>query len=119
MNQLRTVVEAWPALLTEEMAARYLSIEPAAFRCVAAKLQVQPVEFGEHSRWPKSDLDQMIRRLAARPSLLKSAEISASPRLADVDVERIAEAVSRRLGPVGASPQRAVVSIKEACALLG
>lgn len=119
MGQLRTVVEAWPALLSEEMAARYLSVEQAVFRRVVARFRVEPVDIGEDYRWRKSDLDQLIKRLPTISVYAVEASEKGSAHLSEFEVGRIADAVARRLERGTPAVQRTVVSIKEAGTLLG
>lgn len=120
MSQLRTVIEAWPALLTEEMAARYISIELTSFQKVAARMGLQSVEVEEGVvRWRKGDLDHLVKRLRSVPAVVMQSAPVGSSRFSDVEIEKIAAAVAQRLGGSTSRPQAALVSIKDACALLG
>ncbi len=120
MSALRTLVEAWPALLSEEMAARYLSLELTSFRRVAVRHHLQSVALEENSvRWRKTDLDQLVRRLRSVPTESLEYSRAGLARLNDVDIERIAVAVARHLEGRASHPVPTLVSIKDACALLG
>ena len=120
MNSPRTLVEGWPALMTAEMAARYTSLDSGTFERVTARYAAHPVDLDEETiRWRKSDLDQLIRRLATKPAFLVANSPSRLGRLDDAEIDRIANAVARRLEGMAPSGQRALVSIKEGSSLLG
>jgi excisionase family DNA binding protein len=119
MGQSRTVIEGWPALMSLEMAARYLSLEVTQFEAATNRLNAWPVAIDpDIVRWRKSDLDRLIKRLSTVPLVEAQSRSLRTPRLADADVEQIARAVARRLGG-NSSNSRSLVSIKEACTMLG
>lgn len=60
--------EGWPALLTQEMAGRYLSLDMCVFEKVVGRFHVNPVEPASGCvRWRKADLDRVARRLEPIP----------------------------------------------------
>jgi excisionase family DNA binding protein len=61
----------------------------------------------------------MIKRLPTKRALLVDPPSSGSSRLSDSDIVKIADGVARRLEGMPSTPPRAMVSIKEACSLLG
>ena len=119
MEPKRSVIEGWPALLSSEMAARYLSVDEITLTEFAIRWGIDPVELETDSpRWRRSDLDRLIRRLPTTAI----ADVFSRPRqvgLDDTTIERIASAVALRLGARGRDSQRSLVSIKDAGDTLG
>jgi len=68
-------IEGWPALMTLELACRYLSLEPARFRALAERNRILPVEVDDEGvLWGRADLDRLVKHLpAARESLGEGA----------------------------------------------
>ena len=106
--------------MTTEIATRYLSLEEGQFVKVAGHLKIRPVEVGEEvSRWRKSDLDLLVKRLPTVPAFVGETMPPRSLKLHESEIGKIAEAVANKLGGEMASHQRALVSIKQAGAILG
>ena len=120
MGQSRTLIEGWPALMTTAMAASYLSLDEMSFARAAARLDVCSVDLEPGLiRWRKSDLDKLANRLTSTPTA-SGGETNLRPvQLSDADVARIADAVARRLGAGLPTGQRALLSVKETCVMLG
>lgn len=115
-------MEGWPTLMTSEMAARYLSLEAESFARVAHRFKTHPVALDRSLlRWRKSDLDLLVKRLAAattpRPDSFSGAP--ASQPLSGIEISKIAEALALRLGDRMPASPPALLSIKEASVLLG
>jgi len=58
----------WPALLTTDLAAAYVSLSEGSFRALAAKMGLRSVDCGGMAvtRWRRADLDALIDRLAPK-----------------------------------------------------
>ena len=120
MGQSRTLIEGWPALMTTAMAASYLSLDEASFASAVARLNVCSVDLEPGlARWRKSDLDKLIKGLASTPTASGGGADQRPVQLSDAEVARIADAVARRLDVGLPTGQRALLSIKETCVMLG
>lgn len=93
------LIEGWPALLTHEMAARYLSLEAAAFDGAVEQFRVWPVEpVSGCTRWRRSDLDRLVKRLATKS--LKPLQAEADGQVIRLDretLQQLGNLVSRQL----------------------
>lgn len=120
MGQSRILIKGWPALMTTAMAAGYLSLDETSFARAAARLNLCSVDIEPGLvRWRKSDLDKRIKRLASSPTVLGGGTDPRPIQLADAQVAKIADAVARRLDVGQPTGQRALISIREACVMLG
>ncbi|MBC2776724.1 helix-turn-helix domain-containing protein [Parasphingopyxis marina] len=119
MTQSRSVIEGWPALLTTEMAARYLSVDEIKFAEIANRWRTDPVDLETDSpRWHRSDLDRLIWRL---PCTTMADDLH-RPRKIDLDkatIDHIVSAVASRLAGQRSDNKRLLVSIRDASEMLG
>lgn len=115
-------IAAWPTLLTDEAACRYLSVERATFESLVSKHRIREVEVEEGvCRWRKTDLDRLVKYL------LREAEPrQLSPRVGNTLPEgaimAIAAAVAAKLVPQlpGADHVRVhSMSVSDVCRTLG
>jgi excisionase family DNA binding protein len=118
MNQI--VISAWPALLSDEAARSYLSVETAVFDNLIGKHRLQPVEVEPGLvRWRRSDLDRVVKSLPEVDP--QSINIGAGGRMDTQTIAAIAAAVAARLGnkPVSESalPVRSMSILEAARAL--
>ncbi len=67
-------------------------------------------------RWRKADIDRLVKRL---PQIPPSHSGTARPLLDDAQVERLADAISRKLERAKATNSEKLVSINKAAAMLG
>jgi excisionase family DNA binding protein len=120
LNQFN--IAAWPALLTDEAARNYLSIESHGFESLVARHRIRQVEVEPAVlRWRKTDLDRLVRYLLpeAEPHSLGS---NAGGQLSGAAIAAIASAVAARLAPQLNSSNRIPVhsmSVNDACRTLG
>lgn len=120
MRSGATVIEGWPALLSTEMASRYLSIDETTFLQLAERHHAPAVNVdGATMRWRRQDLDRLIKKLPSISYKLPSDYSRHLVRLEDAHVEAIANAVTERLERGGSFSGRKLVSIKEAGTILG
>jgi excisionase family DNA binding protein len=92
------------------------------FTRAAQRWNAHPVELEDGLlRWRKSDLDLLIKRLAAAPTFWTDKDLRSSSGqcLTEIEIGRIAEALAKRLEGLIPSEQRLLVSIKEAGRMLG
>lgn len=114
-------ITPWPALLTQEAACAYLSIAPDRFRALVNLWNIDPVLLAPDTiRWRLSDLEKLTRRLPSTkaPSVPGDSVL----RLDAKTVNAIVEQLAQRLATLGSPPNIGaprLVSIKEACGLLG
>lgn len=112
------LLEGWPALLTHEMAARYLSLDGATFTAVAEQFRIYPVAPAPGcERWRRSDLDRMIRRLDTKP--LVSTKSSSSTHEISLDrdtVRQLADVIEQGLRGYGGRPSGEYLSIRDVVA---
>ena len=98
MERPRLNIDGWPALMSLDMAALYLSIDDATFLRLALDHRVYAVDVDlEAPRWRKVDLDRLTRWL---PTIMS---FPADPRvdqrlISDADIEKLATAVAKRIG---------------------
>lgn len=105
----------WPALLTAELAARYLSVDENSLRVLAQAHGVGPVDLKvELERWRRTDLDRLVRGLPTKP-IVPSLRDPPTGRISDADLDRIAA----RIQGAKPAPQRRVYSFKEAAEVCG
>lgn len=85
-------VEGWPALLTDEAACRYLSIERAPFVRLADTRRISPVEVEPGTwRWRKQDLDKMIKWLPVAP--VAAGETSSNIAMGEAVIAKVVDVV--------------------------
>ena len=109
------LLEGWPALLTHEMAARYLSLDGDTFATVAEQYRVYPVTAALGcERWRRSDLDRLIRRLETKP--LPSAKSPAGKHEIALDqdtLRKLASMIEQSLRGYGGRPSGEYLSIRD------
>lgn len=110
--------QCWPAMLTFELACRYLSLESARFQALAERHHVYPVEVDDVcALWRRSDLNRLVGRL---PIVRSVQGDPAQPKLIALDaatVHQLATLIAARLDQSGDSPE--LLSVKEAGRRLG
>lgn len=115
-------ITTWPALLTLEMACRYLSLEKRIFLLLAKKWNIYPVEMlGEAVLWRTKDLDALLRRLPADTPPVDRPE-APMIRLDRDTIDQIVQALAARLETTSLSARHnpaQLISIKDAGAQLG
>lgn len=120
MTNSGSLVEGWPALMSTEMAARYVSVDEAMLLRIASRFDVPLVEIEDLPvRWRKQDLDRLIKKLPSASSKIMSDQPARLFQLESSQVEAIADAVARRLNRHEAKSESKLVSINEATAILG
>lgn len=113
-------VEGWPALMSTEMATRYLSVEESLFIELINRFKIPAVEVGDSSiRWRRLDLDRLTKQLPSAVGLPAIAQPVRTFRFEEEQVEAIAKAVAQRLEREPAVSGRKLISIKEAGKMLG
>ena len=114
------IIQAWPLLLTTEMAALYLSIDVASFRSLQARMKINPVDVGgPECRWPRRELEKAAARLPKLDTCSGVDTMRPVVTLDEASIHRLANAVSARLGSSTPSGLPQLVSIREACVTLG
>ena len=93
----------WPAMMTTEMAAAYVSMSRTGFQALATVNGVRPVDLGRLRglRWKKGDIDRLVDSLPAReePSRVSGAVVASTAvdaRLAQKALSRIGSRGGRR-----------------------
>lgn len=120
MLQSSSLVEGWPALMSTEMAARYISVGEDVFLQLASAFDLPCVEVeGLSARWRKQDLDRLTKKLPTTSARHLSDPGKRFFRLDQSQVEAIADAVARQLDRHGTRTESKLVSIGEAIAILG
>ncbi len=120
MSNLPNVIEGWPALMTTEMAARYMSIGEEPFLQIASTFDLPCVQIdGQTARWRKQDLDRVIKKLPTASARHSSDPERRIVRLEASQIEAIADAVAKRVDRLGAKSESKLVSISDATAILG
>lgn len=105
----------WPALMTTDLAARYLSVDEHSLRMVALSHGVGPVDLKvDLERWRRADLDRLVRSLPMR-SPSPPRRDPPTTCISDADLDRIAARVQ------GARPsaERRAYSVKDVAAASG
>lgn len=112
-------VNAWPALMSLDLASRYLSTDEGTFSSLIEDYRIETVELRPGVlRWRKIDLDRLQRRLPTKVVQASRAK-HAAPAIGDADLERLAKAIARHLDGVRRAPSAELVSIKDTSSLLG
>lgn len=120
MTQVRNLIEGWPALMSTEMAARYLTIEEEKLIDLASQFDAQVVELDSGAvRWRRQDLDRLIKRLPLVSNRRPAPRPASLVRLDPTQLEALAEAVALRLERKVPVADRKLVSIREAGSFLG
>lgn len=118
--QQLSLVEGWPALMSTEMAARYISADEQRFLGLASTFDLPCVQIdGLSARWRKQDLDRMIKKLPTASARHFSDPGKHFFRLHHAEVEAIANAVAMQLDRHGTKSDSKLVSINEAITILG
>jgi excisionase family DNA binding protein len=112
----------WPALLSAELACRYLSLESAAFLKLADRWGIMPVDVEDGARlWRRSDLDKLVRRLPT-VDIRSDTPGQRTVRLHPNDLDRLAKAVVALLEarvPAQIGPGADLLSIPSVARQLG
>ncbi len=120
MERHAIIIDGWPALMSVELATRYLSIDEATFRGLMREYRLETVEpRPDVQRWRKTDLDRLAKRLPANTSFSASNVEPVRLVISDADVERIAQAIARQRGTGERGQPPELMSIKDASRLLG
>ena len=121
MEKTFTLIATWPTVLTEQDAARYLSLDISHFRQVARELGVIPINLIDDSaRWRKRDLDSMVSKLPYMTDYWAKSDAESPVRLDNQTIEAIAKAVRMEMGPsVEPHLLAKLVSIGDTIDLLG
>lgn len=113
---------AWPALLSTELACRYLSLESAAFLRLADRWGIIPVDVEDAAHlWRRSDLDKLVRRLPT-VDIRSDTPGQRTVRLHPNDLDRLAKAMVALLEarePVKNGTGSALLSIPAVARQLG
>jgi excisionase family DNA binding protein len=113
----------WPALLTLELACRYLSLERGQFLALARTFDVPPVDVGTADvMWRLRDLNRMVTRLPRKPSMPDGLTALSKLSLDQQSVDRIAAAIVSRLRESDSScgqARPALLSISDTARELG
>ncbi|WP_255551813.1 helix-turn-helix domain-containing protein [Erythrobacter crassostreae] len=113
-------VEGWPALMSSEMAARYVSVDEDLLLHLASQMDIPVVEVEDLAiRWRRQDLDRLIKKLPSASSKLISDRPARIFKLERSQVEAIAETVARHLERHESRSESKLVSINEATSILG
>jgi len=92
-QNITNFLPGWPELMDLSMASAYLSLSERSLRTIAAREAIKPVDLGLRLlRYRKSDLDRLVRDLAAGagPSKLDESKAEAD-RIAELALARVAE----------------------------
>lgn len=117
MERQRIVLDGWPALMSSDLAARYLSVDDDTFRRLAAEYRLEHVDLQDSlQRWRKSDLDRLIRRLPVVPA---ATFHSPSQPSNNIDIDKLAAALARHMAAGERQPTSKFLSIKDTCRVLG
>lgn len=120
MADPETFSTGWPALMSSEMAARYLSVDEQTLLRLADKFKNPAIEIeGLSIRWRKQDLDRLIKKLPLVSPSVREADRPMLLKLDSSQLNEIAEQVVRRIERAQSSSLGKLVSINDACALLG
>lgn len=120
MEAQRVFLDGWPALMSMDLACRYLSVDEPTFRSVAMEYRLDAVELEDSiPRWKKADLDRLTKRLPTHTSFSASHLPAGKPSITDADIQKIVRALAEHVADTGPRPSPELVSIKEASRLLG
>lgn len=120
MRSGANVIEGWPALLSTEMASRYLSIDERTLLQLAERHHAPAVYVdGATMRWRRQDLGHLIKKLPTMKYRRPSDHSVHLVRLEVAHIEAIANAISERLERGASFSGRKLVSIREARKILG
>lgn len=120
MTQARDLIEGWPALMSTEMAARYLSVEKEKLIDLASLFDAQVVELDNgRVRWRRQELDRLIKKLPQVSSRALAAQPARVFRLEPSQLDELADAVALRLERKAPAAERKLISIREAGSILG
>ena len=105
----------WPALMSAEMASRYLSIDENSLAIVTAAAGVHPVDLGlDLQRWRRRDLDRLVNGLPVKlqePPRIKPTTGALDEAALESLILRVQERIKR--------PEKLALSIAETAALIG
>ena len=110
----------WPALMSSEMAARYLSVDEQTLFRLADQFNNPTIEIeGLSIRWRKQDLDRLIKKLPLVSPSVRDADRPRSLNLNSSQLDEIAEQVAQRIERAQPNTTAKLVSINDTCAILG
>ncbi|QUD86046.1 helix-turn-helix transcriptional regulator [Phenylobacterium montanum] len=110
-----TLLPDWPALMSAEMAARYLSLDENSLGVVTAAAGIHPVDLGlDLHRWRRRDLDRLVSGLP----LKVQAPPLAQPQSGGLDEEALERLILRVQERIK-RPEKLAMSIAEAASLIG
>lgn len=111
-------LEAWPALMTDEMAARYLSLEAREFRAAMRRSKIAPVEVADdRSRWRKADLDRFVKLLPAQAGWSnESPPVAKLMRLDERSLRQLADFLTPKLEALQPHSKPELLTIRDAMA---
>ena len=120
MNDAVPLGGGWPTLMSAETASRYLSISEGLLNGLSGRYSVPTIELdGEGVRWRKKDLDRHVAKLPFAECSPNSISLSHRVRLDADQIETLASAVASKLSTGRASTAAKLVSVNEACSMLG
>ena len=99
----------WPALMSAEMASRYLSLDENSFAIVCAAAGAHPIDLGlDLRRWRRRDLDKLVSALLLKlqaPPMLKPTQGALDEDALERLVLRVQEKISVQRSSLSASPR--------------
>jgi excisionase family DNA binding protein len=105
----------WPALMTAQMAASYLSIDENTLGRMGEDFGLRPIEIGSGViRWRRTDLDDLVKKL---PRVEEQARSTSTPKVL-FDDEQL-ERIIRRVISLNSTATKRALSIKEAANAAG
>ena len=120
MENVQSIVLGWPALMKFETASQYLSLDSRTFEKVTSRYSIYPVIVEqEETRWRKTDLDKLIRRLP-RDSTFGS--LDSNERILSLDensLKVLGSVISDQLDSAKSQKVSRLVSINETAELMG
>ena len=109
----------WPALMSSELAARYLSVDEQTLFRLADQFNNPAIGIeGLSIRWRRQDLDRLIKKLPLVSPSVRDADKPWLFKLHGSQLNEIAEQVARRIERAQPHTTAKLVSINDACALL-
>jgi len=113
-------LEAWPSLMTDEMAARYLSLEVREFRAAMSRSKIAPVEVADECcRWRKADLDRFVKLLPNHAGWSnQSLPVTKLIRLDERSLRQLADFLTTKLEALRPYSKPELLTIRDAMATL-
>lgn len=114
MERQALIIDGWPALMSLELALRYLSADEPTFHRLVWEHGLESVELSpEVLRWKKADLDRLIKRMPTSRSAAPGIYNAGRSAISDADIDRIARAVTKHGGLAEPTRPPELVSIKD------